>query len=96
MATNKPIPLHIQLRSVQLKLDAGTLKPGTRPLWQILLTGVDSKRPSREAATVQFALEIADHPQGMNEALQRQHHLAKWLQEGGTHDDFIRMFGPEK
>ena len=57
---------------------------------------MEVERPRRDAATVRYSPEIADHPTNMHEALQRQYYLAGWLQEGGTLEDFIRKFNPER
>lgn len=96
MKAKRPIPLNLALISIEFKHKNGLLADGT-PLWQRLLgEGKEKKRPHRDAATVKYDPEIAERPINMNEALQRQHLLAEWLQEGNTLDDFIRKFGPEK
>lgn len=97
MKKNRPIPLKLALLSLEFKSQSGLLAPDNISLVQRLLgEGKETKRPRRDAATVTYDPEVAAHPENMNEALQRQHHLARWLKEGGTIDDFTRYFGPEK
>lgn len=96
MKVKRTIPLNLALISIKFKHENGLLADGT-PLWRRLLgEGEEKKRPRRDAATVTYAPEIAAHPANMNEALQRQHHLVRWLKDGGTLEDFVRSFSPEK
>lgn len=96
MPPKRIIPLNLALESIKRKHEAGLLD-GSASLWERLLgKGSELNRSRRDAATVRYSPEIADHPTNMHEALQRQYHLAGWLKEGGTLEDFIRTFSPER
>lgn len=97
MKTKRTVPLAIAIMSLELKQRSGLIPYSSKSLLEQLLVEVEEeKRPRRHAATVIFDPEIAAHPANMHEALQRIYHLAQWLKEGGTHDDFMRKFNPEK
>ncbi|MEK7060795.1 MAG: hypothetical protein AAB937_01015 [Patescibacteria group bacterium] len=97
MKTKRPIPLKLALLSLEFKRQSGLLPPdNTSLLHRLLGEGEEKKRPHRDAATVTYDPEIAEHPANMHEALQRQHHLVRWLKDGFTIEDFYKRFNPEK
>lgn len=90
------IPIAVQLQAMQLKIDANLAADEDKPLWRVLIDGLRPKRSHGGDATVQYTSEILAFPTNAREAAQRRYHLAEWLKDGRSYEEFIHSFGPER
>ena len=90
----KGLPLAVQMAQLDRKIANKLVDADNLPFWRLLLG--EGVRPKRESGgTVMYSSEVPDIPANMMEASQRHYHLADWLQQGHTYEEFIRRFGPE-
>lgn len=90
------LPVDTQLEIVERKLANGNTP--NLPLWKLAEMGY-GRTPDVDpssCACIRRSSDIAETPQNMGEALNRQFHLQTWIRAGRDADSFYESFGPPK